>query len=71
MKQRVKTQKDLTPRELELVKYISMGYTDEETACSMNISKLTIRQYIHDILENTGTFNRPQLVYWACKKNLI
>lgn len=66
-----RTKKELTPKERELVQKIAGGFNDIEIREQLNIKPLTLRKMIHQILAKTGTFTRPHLIYWACKKGLL
>ena len=63
--------RELTPKEIDLIKLIATGWKDKEITERFNIGSSTIRNTLNKALVKTETFNRPQLVYWACKNNVI
>lgn len=71
METKQRTKKELTPKELELVKKIAGGFNDFEISEKLNIKVQTIRGMVNKILEKTNTMNRPQLVYWACTNGIL
>lgn len=71
METKQRTEKELTPKELELVEKIAGGFNDFEISEKLNIKAQTIRRHVKEILKKTGTTNRPQLVYWACTNGIL
>lgn len=51
----------LSERELEIVKHISKGLSNQEIADELFISNGTVRNYISSILEKTGFSHRTQI----------
>ena len=54
--------KNLSKRQLTVVKLITDGYTYQEIADLMFISKETVKSHMKDILLITGAKNSPNLV---------
>lgn len=52
---------DLTPREMELVRYIIQGYSNKEIAALFSISEGTVKTHLHRIFQKTGARNRTEL----------
>jgi DNA-binding NarL/FixJ family response regulator len=61
----------LTPRELEVVKLIAEGYTSEEIAEVLVISKKTVERHRANVLEKLGLRNRVQLARYAIRRGLV
>lgn len=66
-----KRKETLSPRQIEIITFISKGYTDLETAEKLNLSKSTIWDGIRRALRNTNTVNRTHLVAWALRNGVI
>lgn len=60
----------LTNSESQVCRLVAEGLSTEEIAESRNITKETVRGYIKQVLQKTGTKNRSQLVRLALKVNL-
>jgi DNA-binding NarL/FixJ family response regulator len=61
----------LTKREIEVLKYICMGYTNKEIAEACFISFRTVGGHRESLLAKTGCRNTAQLVSFGIKYNLI
>jgi DNA-binding NarL/FixJ family response regulator len=61
----------LTPRELEVVKLIAEGYTGEEIASMLFISKKTVDRHRANMLEKLGMRNRVELTRYAIRRGLV
>jgi DNA-binding NarL/FixJ family response regulator len=61
----------LTPRELEVVKLIAEGYTSEEIAEQLVISKKTVDRHRANMLEKLGMRNRVELTRYAIRRGLV
>ena len=62
---------ELTERERSIIKYIAAGWTDEAISNQIGCAMPTVRQAVSKILQKTNVFNRPALIYWACKNGLV
>jgi DNA-binding NarL/FixJ family response regulator len=58
---------DLTPRELEVVRLIALGDSNETICKELCIEASTLKKHISNIASKLGTKNRVQLVlkYWG------
>ncbi len=63
--------KDLNETELEIIRLIVSGKTNEEIAEIMKYKYNTIRNYIKVIFEKTGYTNRTELAVMAIKNRLV
>ncbi|MGC8823015.1 MAG: response regulator [Bacteroidales bacterium] len=61
----------LTPREQEVLKWIALGYSNEEIAEKLHVSSATIRTHRTNLLHKTGCKNSASLVMWAIKNKII
>ena len=61
----------LTKREIEILNFISMGFSDKEIGNKLNISKRTVDNYRHKLLLKFGAKNSPNLVKFAIAGNYI
>lgn len=64
-------QKELTEREIEIVKLIANGLTSKEIGVELNVSNRTIDTHRHNILKKLDLPNSAQLSIWAKNKGYI
>ena len=62
---------DLTERELEVLRELTINRTNEEIAEKMGISENTVRRHIQNLLEKTGYKNRIDLAVNAKTVGLV
>ena len=61
----------LSPRELEVVKLIAEGFTSEEIAAQLIISKKTVDRHRANILDKLELRNRVDLTRYAIRRGLV
>ncbi len=61
----------LTPRELEVVKLVAEGYTSDEIAETLVISRKTVDRHRANILEKLRMRDRVDLTRYAIRRGLI
>jgi len=61
----------LTPREMEILKYIGMGYLNKQIALELGISEQTIKNHVTSILRKLNATARTEAVVLALKQGLI
>jgi len=61
----------LTPRELEIVKLVAEGYSSDEIASTLVISKKTVEHHRSHILEKLGMRDRVELTRYAIRRGLV
>ena len=61
----------LTPRELEVLEWMSTPNTYKQIALQLSVSEETVRSHAKNILEKMGQPNRAQAVLAAVKSGLI
>lgn len=62
--------RESTNKENEIIKLVAQGLTNKEVAQRLNISKGTVRNYIHVIYDKTGTWNRAELTVWYLQRQV-
>ena len=62
---------DLTPRELQVLRHVGYGLSNDEIARSMEISIETIKDHVQTILRKMGVQDRTQAAVWAVKQGLV
>ncbi len=61
----------LTDREVEILKLIARGKSNQEIADEIFLSVWTVRTYVTGILDKLGLENRTQAALFAVKSNLV
>ncbi len=61
---------DLTPKELEVLREITTGATDQEIADKLEVSAATVRYHVKNLLQKTGYRSRTQLAVRARTEGL-
>jgi two-component system, NarL family, nitrate/nitrite response regulator NarL len=61
----------LTPRETEILNCLAQGRSALEIAETLNISPLTVRTHIRNLIEKLGVHSRLEAVTYALQKGLI
>ena len=61
----------LTPRELEIVKLVAEGYSSDEIADTLVISRKTVEHHRSHILEKLGMRDRVELTRYAIRRGLV
>ncbi|WP_199119605.1 response regulator transcription factor [Pedobacter sp. ASV28] len=64
-------QNTISPREIEVLQLISMGYSNKEIANELFISKLTVETHRRNMVKKMGFRNAYQLVVWAFKERVF
>ena len=63
--------KNLTARELDVLKLVVKGFSNEEIADKLFISKHTVKMHISIMLDKLSLKNRCEMAYIAGKENII
>lgn len=61
----------LTPREIDVLRLIALGYTNRQTANQLNLSVRTVEGYRANLMSKLGLQGRVELVTYARKNKLI
>ena len=62
---------DLTPREIDVLKLIVLGYTNRQVGEELNISIRTVEAHRANLTDKLGTKSRVELVRYARENKLI
>lgn len=61
----------LTPRQAEVLRYLSRGYMTDEMAAAMGISRETVRNHVRGLLRALGVHSRLEAVTVAHLRGLV
>jgi two-component system response regulator DegU len=61
----------LTPREMEILRYIGQGFLNKQIAAELSISEQTIKNHVTSILRKLNANARTEAVVLALKQGLI
>ena len=61
----------LTPRELEVLRLMSQGDTNQEISAHLKISPHTVKSHVIHIFNKLGVGDRTQAAVWAARHNLV
>lgn len=61
----------LTPRQAEVLGYLARGYSTEEMASAMGVSKETVRNHVRALLRTLGAHSRLEAVATAHMRGLV
>lgn len=62
---------EFTEKELEVLRYIAMGYTNQEIADELMISINTVRFHLANLISKTGCNSKIELAILATKSGLV
>ena len=62
---------NLTNRELEILKLVVKGLSNEEIAQKLFISKHTVKMHVSIMIQKLGLKNRCEIAYMAGKKDIV
>ena len=60
----------ITPRQLDVLRYVIQGMPNKVIARELNISDWTVKQHVSDVLHRLNARNRTEAVYAAAKLGL-
>jgi len=61
----------LTPRELELLRYMAEGYTNKEVARAIVLAEDTVKKAVQTLIAKLGATDRTHAVVLALRSDLI
>lgn len=62
---------EFTPRELDVLRKVVYGYTDQEIADLLNMSRWTVRTHVKSLMQKTGFKNRVELAVNVRSSGLV
>lgn len=62
---------EFTPRELDVLRKVVYGYTDQEIADMLNMSRWTVRTHVKSLMQKTGFKNRVELAVNVRSSGLV
>ena len=69
--ERARTSEEFTARELEVLRELTSGDTDDEIAKRLHISIHTVKKYVKTLLQKTGFTTRTQLAVMARESGIV
>jgi DNA-binding NarL/FixJ family response regulator len=63
--------KELTSRELDVLRLVGAGQANKEIAAELGISERTARTHVSNILGKLGLSSRTQAALWAAREGLV
>ena len=63
-------QEALTPREVEILGFVSKGWDDDGIAQELHVAKVTVRTHVKNILGKLGVGNRVEATLYALRQGL-
>ncbi len=63
-------QEALTPREVEILGFVSQGWDDDRIANELHVAKVTVRTHVKNILDKLGLGNRVEAALYALRQGL-
>ncbi len=64
-------QRCLTPKQIEVLRYLSQGLQNKQIAKAMGLSTATVKIHLNGIYMRLNVSNRIQAVLWAQSSDLI
>lgn len=64
------SEKNLTPREQQVLSHLAYGLSNEEIANSLEISVETVKEHVQKILRKLAVKDRTQAAVWAVRQKL-
>ena len=65
------TLKELTARELDVLRLLASGRANKEIAAELSLSERTTRTHVSNILRKLGLNSRTQAALWAVREGLV
>ena len=62
---------ELTPRQLEVLNYVTRGFTNEDIAKHFGITYSAVKQHLSNVFTKLGAANRSEAVSIALRKQLV
>jgi len=65
------TREPLTPREQEILQHLAAGHSGAAIAAELNISEVTVRTHIRNLMTKLGVHSRLEAVTFALRNGLV
>ena len=62
---------DFTPRQMEVLDSITRGFSNEDIALQLGLSKTRVKQHLNEVYAKLGAANRAEAVAIAIRKHLL
>jgi two-component system nitrate/nitrite response regulator NarL len=62
---------DLTPREIEIIRYMAEGHSNKVIAEWLGLTEASVKVQIRRLLRKLGATNRTQAAIWAMERGLV
>jgi two-component system, NarL family, nitrate/nitrite response regulator NarL len=62
---------DLTPRELEIIRFMAEGQSNRTIAGWLNLTEASVKVHIRRLLRKLGATNRTQAAIWAVERGVV
>ena len=70
-RQESSTDKELTPRECEIVRYVASGMRNIEVGERLSITESTVKTHLNNIFQKLGVRDRLELTHYAIKTGMV
>lgn len=69
--EREPTMPDLTPREIEIIRFMAEGHSNKTIAGWLSLTEPSVKVQIRKLLRKLGATNRTQAAIWAMERGLV
>ncbi len=63
--------RELTSRELEVVRYVALGLRNAEVAERLSVTEATIKTHLNNVFQKLRMRDRLELVHYAIRTGLV
>ena len=61
---------DISPRKLEVLSFVARGLSNKEIGAKLDLSEVTVRNYITAMMQNLNLHNRVELALYAVRNHI-
>jgi DNA-binding NarL/FixJ family response regulator len=61
----------LSPRELDVVRHVAQGLSNNEIAAALRVSVSSVKAYLASVQAKMGARNRVEVVAWAFRAHVV
>lgn len=61
----------LNPQELDVVRYVAQGLSNNEIAAALKVSVSSVKAYLASMQTKVGARNRVEIVAWAFRAHVV